>query len=260
LVAILAPISKECGGSRSQFIRAIAGSRPSLLRQPSKRSKQGKLGDGTQGWETEEISEEQLLNETAWIDDVLAKGCSSAPQQLRAPKQNSSTNASTSVRIPKDTDERLACMDGRVKDMRGKNSPSAALVPLISISYFRAAGWMPITPVRRRLIRRLASRAHSQGRKLRLWGAPESYQIWRELLEDGVDVLSVDNQAELHEFLTCEQCGDGLARAAKEGADRDQSIPTKDLNVSEVVTATGARTRKEVAAPPVLAHGEGDVQ
>jgi hypothetical protein len=34
---------------------------------------------------------------------------------------------------------------------------------------------------------------HRQGRKVRFWGAPDKPCLWRELLQDGVDLINTDD-------------------------------------------------------------------
>jgi hypothetical protein len=50
-------------------------------------------------------------------------------------------------------------------------------------------------------LRELVRRAHAQGRRLRLWAAPDNEPGWRELGDAGVDLLNTDHLAELESFL-----------------------------------------------------------
>ena len=44
-------------------------------------------------------------------------------------------------------------------------------------------------------------RAHSQGRRLRLWAAPDNPGGWTELHDAGVDLFNTDHLAEMETFL-----------------------------------------------------------
>ncbi len=98
--------------------------------------------------------------------------------------------------------ERLAAVDGRPADL--ETNPPASLVPLISDNWKNLFQWdgrgeMPAD--QREKLRALADRCHRQGRKLRLWNAPDNAAAWREQFDAGVDYLNTDLPAALHAFL-----------------------------------------------------------
>lgn len=97
---------------------------------------------------------------------------------------------------------RFAALDGRLPDL--DTSPPPALVPLVSDNWtkffqWRGVGAMP-EPERGQL-RQLVARTHAQGKRLRLWAAPDQEAGWKELFEAGVDLINTDKLAELEIFL-----------------------------------------------------------
>jgi Glycerophosphoryl diester phosphodiesterase family len=96
---------------------------------------------------------------------------------------------------------RLAAYDGRLSDLDRGWSPRFA--PWISDNWRTVFKWdgnsdMPNTE--RHLLRDIVARAHRQGMKLRLWGAPDRPPVWRELMAAGVDLINTDRLAEFREF------------------------------------------------------------
>ena len=103
---------------------------------------------------------------------------------------------------------RFAALDGREPDL-GKN-PSPALVPLVSDNWTKHFQWRGAGPMpedERSKLRALVRRAHEQGRRLRLWAAPDHPAGWKELSEAGVDLLNTDRLADLENFLRAQQDG-----------------------------------------------------
>jgi hypothetical protein len=100
---------------------------------------------------------------------------------------------------------RLAAYDGRLADL--ESGDSRHLIPLISDNWsvhfkWRAGkeeGGLPETE--RLKLRQMANRAHQQGRRLRLWGAPDSIRMWSELLKEDVDFINTDDLDGLQKFL-----------------------------------------------------------
>ena len=97
---------------------------------------------------------------------------------------------------------RFAALDGRLPDL-DRNRP-VDLVPLVSDNWthkFRWRGMGPFSNDERAELRALVQRAHAQGRRLRLWAAPDNPAGWKELREAGVDLLNTDHLAEMEVFL-----------------------------------------------------------
>ena len=97
---------------------------------------------------------------------------------------------------------RFAAVDGRGPDLDA--NPPVALVPLVSdnwTKYFQWRGVGPMPGEEREKLRQLVRRTHAQGRRLRLWAAPDHEAGWKELFEAGVDLVNTDKLAELERFL-----------------------------------------------------------
>ena len=100
---------------------------------------------------------------------------------------------------------RFAAMDGRLPDL--ESNPPVAFVPLISdnwTKHFKWRGAGPLPDDERASLRQLVARTHAQGRRLRLWAAPDNPSGWKELRDAGVDLLNTDRLPELSDFLRFE--------------------------------------------------------
>jgi len=101
---------------------------------------------------------------------------------------------------------RLAAYDGRLPDLETPVSPH--LIPLVSDNWARLFRWKgltaegPLPEDERGKLRRMVEQAHQQGRRLRLWGAPDNVAAWRELQNAGVDLINTDDLEGLKNFLT----------------------------------------------------------
>lgn len=100
--------------------------------------------------------------------------------------------------------ERWAALDGRLDDLTARRRAPAAVMPLVSddwdkITTWRGAGAEP-RAVRRR-VKQAVSRAHAQGRRLRLWNTPDTPIVWKLLVECGVDLIGTDDLDGLRRFL-----------------------------------------------------------
>ncbi len=98
---------------------------------------------------------------------------------------------------------RYAALDGTLADLDG--IAPAGLVPWISVDWRTLFTWRAdggaMAARERRLLDALVARAHRQGRRLRLWGAPDTPAAWRLLLDAGVDLINTDDLAGLRDFL-----------------------------------------------------------
>lgn len=89
--------------------------------------------------------------------------------------------------------ERLCALDGRLGDLDGDAPPD--LVPWISDHWSKVSDWSgsdELLPEERARIAGLVSQAHSQGRELRFWGAPDRAEAWLALRALGVDRIGTD--------------------------------------------------------------------
>ena len=103
--------------------------------------------------------------------------------------------------------ERLAFVDGRMKDLTEEYSPH--LMPLISdrwTKYFSWRGKGDMPENERMQLRLYVQQAHEKGQLIRFWATPdipgeERDAIWTELLEAGVDLINTDDLLGLRTFL-----------------------------------------------------------
>jgi hypothetical protein len=101
---------------------------------------------------------------------------------------------------------RFAAIDGRLGDL--DVNPPLALVPLVSDNWTKHFLWRGVGVMsneEREKLRQLVKRTHAQGRRLRLWAAPDNEAGWRELFEAGVDFLNTDKLADLERFLRAQE-------------------------------------------------------
>ena len=107
---------------------------------------------------------------------------------------------------------RLAAYDGRLADLDSDDSHH--LIPLVSDNWTLHFKWRaraeegPLSESERAKLRQLVARAHEQGRRLRLWGTPDSVTMWTELRRAGVDLINTDNLPGLQEFLLSTPSGE----------------------------------------------------
>jgi glycerophosphoryl diester phosphodiesterase len=100
---------------------------------------------------------------------------------------------------------RLAAYDGRVADLDSDASPH--FIPLISDNWTKLFRWKagadegPISADEKVKLMDLVTRAHGQGRRLRLWAAPDNPAMWQVLFDAGVDFINTDNLDGLEKFL-----------------------------------------------------------
>ena len=100
---------------------------------------------------------------------------------------------------------RLAAYDGRLADL--DSDGSRHFIPLISDNWSLHFKWRarkeegPLPKAERTQLRNLVARTHGQGRRLRLWGTPDSPEMWAELREAGVDLINTDNLPGRRDFL-----------------------------------------------------------
>jgi hypothetical protein len=97
---------------------------------------------------------------------------------------------------------RYAALDGRLEDL-DSNAPSH-FIPLVSESWTKIFHWRgagPMPKEEKEKLQQTAAKAHAQGRKVRFWATPDQPEIWKELLDAGVDLLNADDLAGLQKFL-----------------------------------------------------------
>ncbi len=97
---------------------------------------------------------------------------------------------------------KLALIDGRPDDL-DKNIPEG-IMPVISDNYFKILSWNGSGVIKANEIDRfklLLQNTHSQGKKLRLWAAPDNAIVWKFLLDNGVDLINTDRLKDFKKFI-----------------------------------------------------------
>jgi Glycerophosphoryl diester phosphodiesterase family len=98
--------------------------------------------------------------------------------------------------------ERLAGLDGEFSDL-GKPDPKGLLLWVSDnwSQFFTWQGEGSIPAAEREKVRQIVRQAHDLHAKARFWGAPDTPAFWRELREDGVDLINTDDLAGAEKFL-----------------------------------------------------------
>jgi hypothetical protein len=98
---------------------------------------------------------------------------------------------------------RFAAYDGRLSDLGKRNIP-VSFMPLVSdnwTAHFTWKGDGPFPADQREKLKSLVTQTHTENRKLRFWGAPDTEPAWNELRDAGVDLINTDNLIGLAKFL-----------------------------------------------------------
>jgi len=98
---------------------------------------------------------------------------------------------------------RYAAMDGRLGDLEAPLS-APSLIPLVSDTWAKLSSWRgdgALPEADREKIKTRVQQAHAQGRRLRLWAAPDTPAAWEILDACGVDLINTDQLKELAAYL-----------------------------------------------------------
>lgn len=99
-------------------------------------------------------------------------------------------------------EKRLSFLDGRIPNL-GENC-SSELYPLISdnwFNYFTWDGQGEIPGEELEKLRRYVSQADQEGKLIRFWATPDNENVWRTLIDNGVDVINVDDIERMRRFI-----------------------------------------------------------
>lgn len=99
-------------------------------------------------------------------------------------------------------EKKLVALDGRPNELG--QGISAAVMPVVSDNYRNFLSWTgtgTVTLQERQRLQDLVQRAHAEGKKVRLWAAPDTPQVWTFLLDNGVDLINSDKLPQLRQFL-----------------------------------------------------------
>ena len=90
-------------------------------------------------------------------------------------------------------EHKLAFLDGRPGDL-DRQIPTE-LMPVISDHYRNHLSWNgkgEISDSEELKLRKLVSKVHAQGKKLRLWASPDNPNAWKTFKSLGVDFINTD--------------------------------------------------------------------
>jgi len=97
---------------------------------------------------------------------------------------------------------KLVGLDGRPDDLI-KNIPTS-IIPVISDNYSNFLSWNgygEIDEDEKKKLKRLVQNTHAQNKKLRLWASPDNANVWKFLLDNGVDLINTDRLKEFRKFI-----------------------------------------------------------
>jgi hypothetical protein len=92
---------------------------------------------------------------------------------------------------------RYLFLDGRMGDISSQSDTT--LVPMVSVPW-RILNLARSIGQGEAYMRHLANQAHQQGKLLRVWGAPNNEQVWRQMVRGNVDLLSIDDHTRFAQF------------------------------------------------------------
>ena len=88
------------------------------------------------------------------------------------------------------SNERYLFIDGRMRDLR--RNEDTLVFPLISLDW-RVVQLQRLAGRGEKFMSNLSSRAHEQGKRVRVWGAPNDELSWRRMMKSNIDWLSIDD-------------------------------------------------------------------
>jgi glycerophosphoryl diester phosphodiesterase len=149
----------------------------------------------TDGESTYEVLRQQLIDYAgilSSLSDVIT-----IPKPVRV-----FISGNRPVKTIKEDKVQLAGVDGRLPDL--EMNYNAGFMPIISERFSKLVSWNGMDTIPQEEFERLKSlsyRVHKQGKKFRLWGAPENENTWRVLLDAGIDFICTDNLQKAKLFL-----------------------------------------------------------
>lgn len=92
---------------------------------------------------------------------------------------------------------RYMFIDGRSRDIHSNTDTS--LVPMVSVSW-RSMQLARFIGRGEQYMAQMVKQAHDQGKRLRIWGAPNQERAWRQMVRSKVDLLSIDDHVRFARF------------------------------------------------------------
>ncbi len=115
---------------------------------------------------------------------------------LRQTRHNNQPNK-TEKPSNKANNERFLFLDGRPNDLYQQKSTS--MYPLISLNWSTVQLYH-LLGKGDEFMKRCADLAHSQGKRIRVWGAPNVEPVWRRIMRNNIDWLSIDDHDRFAKF------------------------------------------------------------
>lgn len=112
---------------------------------------------------------------------------------------------------------RLAFIDEDLRKI-GRDNALTEIYPMASCRYSSLLNWRgkgKIPPAEKTRLCTYVSKAHSMGKKVRLWASPENKEVWEELLNCGVDLINTDELVALKNFLNTSFANNAKLNLAK---------------------------------------------
>ena len=88
----------------------------------------------------------------------------------------------------------LAGVDGRLPDL--EKNYAVGFMPVVSESFFGIIDWNGIDTIPEKeleILKSISDKVHQQGKRFRLWGAPENEYTWSVLSNAGIDFICTDD-------------------------------------------------------------------
>jgi len=96
---------------------------------------------------------------------------------------------------------KLVGIDGKPNELN-MNIPTS-IMPVISDKYSNILSWDGYSKMNddeKEKLKILVQKTHDQNKKLRLWASPDNVNVWKFLLDTGVDLINTDRLEEFREF------------------------------------------------------------
>ena len=102
-----------------------------------------------------------------------------------------------SLRSRDGSGDRFIFIDGRSHDIH--SATDSMLVPMVSLPW-RKLQLARLIGRGDHYMRHMAQKAHDQGKRLRIWGAPNCESLWTQMVRNNVDLLSIDDHRKFARF------------------------------------------------------------
>ena len=95
--------------------------------------------------------------------------------------------------------ERYLFIDGRMRDLRRQED--TLLFPLISLDW-KVVQLQRLAGRGEKFMTKVSSQAHKQGKRVRIWGAPNKEHFWNSMVNSNIDWLSIDDHSRFSMFVS----------------------------------------------------------